>query len=271
MKTCLLAMALASAVAFAAQAPGNANPADHSPAAVRAINRFNPDDPDIILGRYLFKDRLSNNPVYFVSGYMDISDAPPNSNLVSNKGNRFTSFFDQDKKYLSYVENTHPVPIPPNAAFARISLNQKLMPGLVIKVAPPADQTAGGKVFVNDICLPSTLYLLSDTPNEIFVQPFLKRWRPYDDFVRFSLSRNHPFRRRLSHVATITEPVDGSILTTELINGDEFETIKKLSSTIRVGVKGKGSGRVTAQIIGDSYTQVHFSGTPCSNQDRCRA
>ena len=119
MKTCLLAMALASAVAFAAQAPGNANPADHSPAAVRAINRFNPDDPDIILGRYLFKDRLSNNPVYFVSGYMDISDAPPNSNLVSNKGNRFTSFFDRIK--IPLLRGKRIPPIPPNAAFARIS------------------------------------------------------------------------------------------------------------------------------------------------------
>ncbi len=255
-------MAMAS-VAFAAQNPGNANPADLSPAATRAVNRFNPDDPGIILGRYLFKDRLMNNPAYFVSGYMDISDAPPNSCLVSNKGNRFTSFFDQDKKYLSYVENAHPVPIPPDAAFARISLNQNLMPGLVINVAPPnseptTDNTAGGKVFVNDICLPSTLYMLSETPNEIFVQPFLKRWRPHNDFVRFSLNSNHPFRRRLSHVATIVEPVDGSILTTELVNGDEFDTIKKLSSTIRVGVKGKGSGRVTAQIIGDSYTQGAF-------------
>jgi len=255
-------MAMASA-AFAAQAPGNASPADRSPAAIRAINRFNPDDPDIILGRYLFKDRVMNNPIYFVSGYMDISDAPPNSCLVSNKGNRFTSFFDQDKKYLSYVENAHPVPIPPDAAFARISLTQRAMPGLVINVAPPnseptADSTAGGKVFVNDICLPSTLYMLSETPNEIFVQPFLKRWRPYNDFVRFSLSGNHPFRRRLSHVATIAEPVDGSILTAELVHGDEFETVKRLSSTIRVGVKGKGSGRVTAQIIGDSYTQGAF-------------
>ncbi|HQC53328.1 MAG TPA: hypothetical protein PLE92_09370, partial [Lentisphaeria bacterium] len=72
MKTCLLVMAMASA-AFAAQAPGNASPADRSPAAIRAINRFNPDDPDIILGRYLFKDRVMNNPIYFVSGYMDIS------------------------------------------------------------------------------------------------------------------------------------------------------------------------------------------------------
>lgn len=267
MKTCLLVMA--SAAALAAQNPGlpdhgAANPSSGNPAAIRAVNRFNPEDPEIIHERYLYEDRLMTNPVYFVSGYMDISDAPPNSCLVSNKGNRLTSFFDQDKKYLSCVENIHPVPIPPQAAFARVSFNKGLLAGLIINVAPPdsepsADKSAGGgKAFVNDISLPSTLYLLSETPNEIFVQPFLKRWRPHDDFVRFSLNGNHPFRRRLSHVATIANPVDGSTLTTELVNGDEFRTIKTLSSTIRVGVKGKGNGRVTAQIIGDSYTHGGF-------------
>ena len=30
------------------------------------------------------------------------------------------------------------------------------------------------KTFVNDICLPSSLYMLSDTQNDIFVKPFIK-------------------------------------------------------------------------------------------------
>ena len=68
MKTCLLVMA--SAAALAAQNPGlpdpgAANPPSGNPAAIRAVNRFNPDDPEIIHERYLYKDRLMTNPVYF--------------------------------------------------------------------------------------------------------------------------------------------------------------------------------------------------------------
>lgn len=112
--------------------------------------------------------------------------------------------------------------------------------------------------FVNDICVPAKLWLLTDNGNDLFVQPFLKRWRPYNDFVRFSLEGGGTFQRRLSHVATIREPIDGSVLRIDLVNGDEFETVKTLKSTIRVGVAGAGSGVVTAQIVGDSYTRGEF-------------
>lgn len=114
------------------------------------------------------------------------------------------------------------------------------------------------KPFVNDICLPSTLYLLSETQNDIFVQPFLKRWRPYDDFVRFSLNNRLPFLRRFSTVASISQPQDGSTLTVDLVNGDEFTTVKQLRSTIRVGKRAVGDAPVTAQILGDSYTHGAF-------------
>ncbi len=114
--------------------------------------------------------------------------------------------------------------------------------------------------FVNDICLPSKLWLLSDTQNDLFVQPFLKRWRPYDDFVRFSLNTGgrDAFARRLSHVASISKPIEGSVLTVDLVNGDEFETVKQVKTTIRVGRKGVGDTDVYAQIIGDSFTHGRF-------------
>ena len=78
--------------------------------------------------------------------------------------------------------------------------------------------------FRNDICLPAKLWMLDGVQNEIYVQPFLKRWRPYDDFVRFSMG-NRPFFRRLGHVATVDKPVEDAVLTVELVNGDEFETL----------------------------------------------
>ena len=87
--------------------------------------------------------------------------------------------------------------------------------------------------FVNDICLPSQLWMLPETQNNVFVQPLIKRWRPYNDFVRFSADRQCHFLRRLNRVATIDKPVDGATLTVELVNGDEFETVKKVKSGLR--------------------------------------
>ena len=40
--------------------------------------------------------------------------------------------------------------------------------------------------FKNDICIPGKLYMLSDIRNDVFVEALIKRWRPYNDFVRFS-------------------------------------------------------------------------------------
>ena len=111
----------------------------------------------------------------------------------------------------------------------------------------------------NDICLPSTLWMLSDVQNDIFVQPMIRRWRPYDDFVRFSCEDGKiSFSRRLSRVVSITNCVDGAVLKVDLVNGDEFETVKTLKSVLRVGKKGVGAKDVYAQIIGDSYTHGAF-------------
>ena len=112
--------------------------------------------------------------------------------------------------------------------------------------------------FVNDICLPSALYMLADTPNDVFVQPFLKRWRPYNDFVRFGMKDKNAFSRRLSHVATVSKPTDGAVLHVDLVNGDEFKTVKRLAPVLRVGRKGVGEKDVYAQIIGDSLTHGRF-------------
>ena len=123
------------------------------------------------------------------------------------------------------------------------------------------ENVVGGSCFLrcNDICLPSHLYMLSDTPNEMFVQPMLKRWRPYDDFVRFDMDRKYgSFSRRLGHVATIDKPQDGAVVTVDLVNGDDFKIVKSFRTTLRVGRKGVGDSDVYAQIIGDSYTHGQF-------------
>lgn len=112
------------------------------------------------------------------------------------------------------------------------------------------------KVFTNDICLPSTLYMLSGTQNDIFVEPLIKRWRPYNDVVRFSGSAE--YSRRLQRVGSISDPVDGATVTLELVNQDEFKTVKTLTSTIQIGQPGVGRDTVIISIIGDSFTNGAF-------------
>ena len=243
--------------------PGCAmNKVDYS--KLEAVNRFNPKDEGIEDGFYMTRGTMGKNPIYCVSGFMDISDAPAGSFIKSSIGIRFMTFFDKEKKYLSYVENQNPALIPEGAAYARQSFTQNNKEKLDVRVVPPVQanqqpNTEGGKMgFVNDICMPSVLYMLSDTQNDIFVQPMIKRWRPYDDFVRFSVDRGGSFLRRLSSVASISAPIDGSILTTSLVNGDEFETLKILQSRIVVGKKGVGEGEVTVQVVGDSLTHGGF-------------
>jgi len=112
------------------------------------------------------------------------------------------------------------------------------------------------RVFVNEICLPSKLYMLSDVQNDIFVEPLIKRWRPYNDVVRFSGTAN--FQRRLQRVASINAPVDAAKIKINLINQDKFDTIKSITSEIVVGEQRIGTDTVIVSIIGDSFTQGAF-------------
>lgn len=110
--------------------------------------------------------------------------------------------------------------------------------------------------FTNDICLPSKLYMLSGVENNIFVEPLIKRWRPYNDIVRFEGTAK--FHRQLQRVASITSPVDGETVQLQLINLDNFETVKSITSVIAVGQQGIGTDSVTVSIIGDSFTYGAF-------------
>lgn len=130
------------------------------------------------------------------------------------------------------------------------------MIGLILAVTVA---TQSPRVFTNDICLASELYMLKGERNEIFVHSFLKRWRPYDDFVRFDVpGQRNVFLRRLASVATVTNPVDGAALEVSLVNGDEFETMKTLKPVMRAAVPRVGADDVYAQIIGDSITHGGF-------------
>jgi hypothetical protein len=110
--------------------------------------------------------------------------------------------------------------------------------------------------FVNDIALPDQIYMLSGVQNNIFIEPLIKRWRPYDDIVRFSGSAQ--YQRKLERLVSIINPVDSSTIEVELINTDKFHAVKKEKLSVLVGESGVDNGSVYASIIGDSYTNGAF-------------
>jgi len=138
--------------------------------------------------------------------------------------------------------------------FRQIKVDINTVPNLGVSANVKGDENSG--VFVNEICLPSKLYMLSGVQNDIFVEPLIKRWRPYDDVVRFAGTAK--FQRRLQRVASINAPVDAAKIKISLINQDKFDTIKSITSEIVVGEQGIGTDTVVVSIIGDSFTQGAF-------------
>lgn len=134
--------------------------------------------------------------------------------------------------------------------------NEGIVTASDYSIPTKADGTKNAVLFKNDICLPSKLYMLSDVQNDIFVEPLIKRWRPFNDVVRFSGSAK--FQKKLLRVASINTPADASTVTISLINQDNFDTIKSITTTIIVGKLGVESDSIPFSIIGDSFTNGAF-------------
>ncbi len=110
--------------------------------------------------------------------------------------------------------------------------------------------------FVNEISLPAKQYMLTGVSNDMFIQTFLKRWRPYTDFVRFSGTAD--YSRRYEKLASVINPKTGTLLKIELINGDRFNVLNTVECTVIAGESGTGSKEVTVQFLGDSFTRGNY-------------
>lgn len=115
-------------------------------------------------------------------------------------------------------------------------------------------QTTG---FRNEISVPGKVYMLSGVDNTLFIEPIMKRWRLYDDIVRFS--GDAAYTRRTSRYVTV-RPEAGTErrMVVDLVNTDRFDTLMTDTVTVLVGRKCTGGGEVTAQILGDSYVHGAF-------------
>lgn len=109
----------------------------------------------------------------------------------------------------------------------------------------------------NNMALPSELYMLPESRNDLFTQSFLQKWNPYDFHVR--VDGDCDFERRIPTVTTIVNPASHNYVKVDLISGDDFGVI--CSDTIRLLVKAldlNSISPVSAQIIGDSFVQGSF-------------
>ncbi|HVV05536.1 MAG TPA: hypothetical protein VHC96_15000 [Puia sp.] len=135
----------------------------------------------------------------------------------------------------------------------------KVIFGTVVLLVSAVSRLCGQPVspgLKNDICLPGTLYMLEGVQHDIFVEPLIKRWRPYDAVVRFSGSAS--YSRRLMRVASLRRPRDGDIVRLDLVDLNDFHSIKWVSAHIATGKPGVGDDTVTFSIIGDSFTDGGF-------------
>lgn len=110
--------------------------------------------------------------------------------------------------------------------------------------------------FKNKLALPAKHYVLSGIQNNMYAETFTKRWKPYDYSVRFSGTQK--FSRTLGNVASITNPEASKKINIQLVNNDNFKVIDSSTINIIVGKRAIGINKISASIIGDSYTQGAF-------------
>lgn len=107
----------------------------------------------------------------------------------------------------------------------------------------------------NDICLPKYMYMLSDTRNYLYFEPFIRRWQPTIDIVR--ISSTIPLAEQNTRYICIDQPKAWQTISANLYDQD-FNIVKSQTSIVRLGEKNVGDKEVRVQIIGDSYVQGAF-------------
>lgn len=174
--------------------------------------------------------------------------------MEENTGKLISRNIFPGKNVTEYPETTS---ITPNTYRRKRNDNRmKKTFFLIFSILIIPNLSAQDKPFANDICLPSKQYMLTGVQNDLFIQTFLKRWRPYNDFVRFGGTQE--YARRYEKVASVKNPETGKVIKAELVNGDRFEVVKTLESTVVAGEAGAGKNEVVVQFLGDSFTKGNY-------------
>lgn len=230
-------------------------------------NKFNINDADCKLGYYSSSvdGGIYENAAYNVTGYIPVTSGQEYTVSLGMQ----ISFLNANKVFIGGVNGSGAAPytltIPANAVYMRCSVLLAYWNLFQVELGTSATEyEAYGyylnplyiKQVTNDIAMPAKLYMLSAIQNNLFIEPIIKRWRPYNESVRFSGTAS--YSRRLQRVASISAPVDNATVITSLINHDTFSTLKTKTSNIVLGTKSVGATEIAVSIIGDSYTNSGF-------------
>ena len=161
-------------------------------------------------------------PIVMGIGLQD-NTCPPHTNFASY------NLIPSEKKYYVYRNQKHSVDKswwPMRAHFFREVLGR--IPDKSVVTLDDGNHVVINNVLTlsNDICIPSRLYMLADTENDIFIKPFLKRWFPYEYFVRFG--GNIHFSQILGDRVVVDKPQNNGKLVVNLIEGENFEVINMM-------------------------------------------
>jgi hypothetical protein len=228
-------------------------------------NLFDINDADYIEGQFVSSSGgMGSNAAYDTSGFIHVKAgqkiiiSPDTSSTA-----RFTAFYNESKVYVagSWVSNGGNGPYTATVdGFFRVSIyiSKKLTCQVEYGDRRHTYTTKSGLKGVGnepELATPSTYYWLTGTQNNIFFQAITKRGLLEGYNVRGAGS-GFDITRNLKSVLSVESPADGT-LTLELY-GRGFAVEQKKTINVLRGVSGSDTGAITAQVIGDSYTQGAF-------------
>ena len=230
------------------------------------------DKTAVTLGKYVTASGLiGSNVNYVASDYIPIDAAQ--EYIISNKygtAGAYNAFYKENKEFISSFQSM-PVAIPSNAAYLRISLNylqnltyldnvqveygqattdyEKYGYLLKDKYIPQSED-----VVSNQIIVPKYLYLLSGVNNDVFYEPILRKWNPYQyDVFANTTPNERDYVKAIKGVVTLNNPT-ATGLSLSLYDLEKADFIQTKNITFRKGTQGVGNSEIKVGIIGDSYT-----------------
>jgi len=239
-------------------------------------NVYNKLATDNEVGRYLIANGSTTAGSYFTTGLIDLTKMTVTDKIYFTNNNfdvllRFYVFLDGAGVvlaggYLQYGSGINGISKLAGASYLRASVasnvnltlmvNFGLSPKTYTEYGSKLPESSIKKSLENSIAIPSKLYMLSGTQNNIYVDAITKRYNPYKYAVRFGGSQG--LQRRLERVASVSVPYQNRFLDLNLYELETFKVLKTLYTYIQEGISGAGTDNISISIVGDSYTDGMF-------------
>ncbi len=226
----------------------------------------------LVAGKYLNSlGKELPNENYYCSSFIPISKKSGNDIVSTMYGTvgANNAFYDDNKNFISNFQ-TKTAEIPQNAKYVRLSFKTTDMDVLkAIQVEYGTESTSfvpfcykideqyipqQEEVASNEIIVPKYLYLLSGVNNDVFYEPILRKWNPYQyDIFANTTPNGRDYVKAIKRVVTLNNPT-ATGLSLSLYDLEKEDFIQTKTITLRKGTQGAGSAEIKVGIIGDSYT-----------------